>query len=400
MLIPSYFPLVGGAEVQLSGLLKKLDHEKIDPFILTRRVRGTPPVEKNGKTTIIRKRAPFRPTSFFISSLLYLLRRRQHFDIVHVHSFDSPAFAGAIVKLRYPEKRLILRLPRFSDGSAFIRQQKSFFGRKRLNFVLKKADAVILLCDDSVEALRASGFPDEKIAHFPNGVDSETFCPASDEEKKRFREAMGITEGAFVGVFTGRLIPRKNVAAALESWRGIVDTHPRSVLLIAGTGPEELRLKAFASEHLPTGSVIFFGAASREAIPKILKASDVYVSFSTSEGMSNAMLEALSTGLPVVASRGPGIDSLVRNGETGFLVDPSTPKDAVFHLRRLCEEPATLQKMAGAARRLAAAEYSFDRVAKCIEALYFDEDVPKALRASPPPAPQPDEEPLEEILPV
>ncbi len=371
MLIPSYFPLVGGSEVQLSGLLRKLDADKIRSFVLTRRLKGTPAVEEQGTAKIIRRRSPFRPAAFFLNSLAYLLRRPQQFDILHVHSFDSPALVGAIVKRCYPEKRLIILVPRFGEGSAFDKQRKSFWGRKRMAFVLKNADAVIPLCTEAQTALKELGVLQEKIAAVPNGVDIDIFRPALPEEKASIKQAMGIRKDAFVGIFTGRMIPRKNVFGALQAWQELVKVEPHAVLLIAGSGPEEEYLKAFARDHLPSGSVIFFGSASRDAIPRLFKASDVYVSFSASEGMSNAMLEALSTGVPVVACRGPGIDSLVRDGEYGFLVDPALPAEGVARLQHLCKNPDELRSMSEAARRLVEREFSFEVVAKRIEAIYF-----------------------------
>jgi glycosyltransferase involved in cell wall biosynthesis len=374
MLIPSYLPLVGGSEVQLSGLLKKLNGDRVEPFVLTRRLKGTPAEEPQGIATIYRKRSPLRPALFFFSSLLYLLRNRQRFDVIHVHSFDSPALAGAIIKRLFPSKRFILLVPRCGEGSAFNRQQSSYLGRRRFKFVLSQVDAVIPLCAEVIESLRSAGLPAEKIAPIPNGVDADLFQPPSTGEKKTLRASLGIGEGAFVGVFMSRLIPRKNVIGALEAWRELVKTRPNSVLIIAGTGPEELPLKSFAKNHLPARTVIFYGAASRDAVPRILKTADVYVSFSESEGMSNAMLEAFSTGLPIVAARGPGIDSLITQGECGILVDPSKPRDGAGRLEFLSRHPVKLRQMSASARQLILEQFSFEIIARRMEALYYNEE--------------------------
>jgi len=371
MLIPSYFPLVGGSEVQLHGLAGKLAAAGFKIFILTRRLQDTPAFEDKDGVQIIRKRALFKPASFFFSSLAFLIRNRDRFDIIHVHSFDSPALTGAIIKKLFPDKKFILLIPRYGPGSAFTRQERSRLGRIRLRFVLDKADAVIPLSPDAVTAMRRMGIPQEKNADIPNGVDTETFAPVPEEQKREKRKSLRIPEESFIGVTVGRLIKRKNVMGILQAWKSFIAKYPNAVLVVAGGGEEEENLGRYSEYFLPEGSVRFLGPVSRKTIPDLLKAADVYLSFSESEGMSNSMLEALSSGLPIIAARGPGIDQLIEDGLNGFLVEPSDPGSAVASLESLAGDDRKRLEMSRAARKWIEENHSFDIIASRIARLYL-----------------------------
>ena len=101
-------------------------------------------------------------------------------------------------------------------------------------------------------------------------------------------------------------MPGENVIDALEAWKRAIRSHPDSVLVVTGGGPEGPRVSAYAAEALGGRSVVFTGKATRDEIARLLRTADVYVDYSRSEGVSNATLEAMSSGLPVIAAKGPG----------------------------------------------------------------------------------------------
>ena len=369
MLIPSFTPLVGGSEVQLAGLLERLDRRRVDPVVVTRRLPGTPPRSVEHGAPVVRLRAPLRPGTFAPAAAAWLWRAGDAFDVVHVHSLDSPALVGAMLRRAGRVRRYVQLVPRFGPGSSFDRLERTAVGRARLRYVLGAADAIIPLCPDAEDALSRHGVSPERIAPVPNGVDTDAFAPAPPDERAGLRRALEVAPGAFVGVVLARLIPRKNVAAALQAWVAVATAHPDAVLLVCGDGPERARLEAYARAHLRQ-AVRFLGNAPRQTVRRVLRAADVYLSFSQSEGMSNAMLEAMACGLPVLATRGPGIDALVRPGETGELLPPDDTTAAARTLRAWASRPRRIERMSRAARRRAVEDFSFDRVARMIEALY------------------------------
>ena len=125
----------------------------------------------------------------------------------------------------------------------------------------------------------------------------------------------------------------------------------------------DLARTAGVSEH-----VLFLG--HRADVPEILQASDVFVLNSESEGMSNALLEALAAGLPCVATAVGGNPELVRNGENGFLVPAREPAGLARALATLVRDPRLRRGMGARSRERAAREYSLGAMVRRTEAIY------------------------------
>jgi sugar transferase (PEP-CTERM/EpsH1 system associated) len=157
----------------------------------------------------------------------------------------------------------------------------------------------------------------ERIRQLYNGVDTERFTPAV---AKRGSGGEAITVGT-----VGRLDPVKNQAQLLQACKAIADSNPalraRLRVLIVGDGPLRQPLASLAAELGMTDQVEFAGA--RNDTHELLRRMDVFVLPSMNEGISNTILEAMATGLPVVAGRVGGNPELVEQDVTGYLYDPA-----------------------------------------------------------------------------
>jgi sugar transferase (PEP-CTERM/EpsH1 system associated) len=154
------------------------------------------------------------------------------------------------------------------------------------------------------------------VTQIYNGIDTERFRPGP--EGARSRDEFGIPADAFVVGVVGRLDPIKDhptLFAAFDALRGSV---PSARLLVVGDGPERGRLEALAGE-----GVLFAG--DRRDVPELMRAMDVFVLPSRNEGISNTILEAMATGLPIVATDVGGNPELVLQGRTGTLVSLGDP---------------------------------------------------------------------------
>jgi glycosyltransferase involved in cell wall biosynthesis len=162
-------------------------------------------------------------------------------------------------------------------------------------------------------------------------------------------------------ISVGRLVPEKGLGTLLRAWRHVVEKVPEAHLHIVGAGPLRGALEAESCRLEIEPNVTFHGEQS-DVIP-YLRAADCFVLPSTVEGMSNALLEAMATGLPIVASRIGGTESLLEDRITGLLVAPDDSDDLVRGLTTVLEHPDRSAALGRQARAQMERAYGIDRVA-------------------------------------
>jgi len=193
----------------------------------------------------------------------------------------------------------------------------------------------------------------ERIRQAYNGVDTERFRPATPVE----------SAGRMVRIGTvGRLDPVKNQAAILRAVRTILDQRPdldaALRLTVVGDGPQRGALESLAGELGLLRHVEFTG--TRDDTAAILRNLDVFVLPSVNEGISNTILEAMASGLPVLAARVGGNPELVVHGETGLLYEPDAADGLAAGLQRYLDEPGLRRAHGSAGRRRAQENFSLD----------------------------------------
>jgi sugar transferase (PEP-CTERM/EpsH1 system associated) len=155
----------------------------------------------------------------------------------------------------------------------------------------------------------------DKVIRIHNGVDVDRFTVGGRDEGRR---ALGLASTDVVVGAVGRLDPVKDHATLLEAFAQIPDRPPNWKLVIIGEGPLRPQLEARAARSDLNGRVHLMG--ERSDVPLIMKGLDLYVISSIAEGISNTLLEAMSTGLPVVATRTGGNPELAEEGTNARLV--------------------------------------------------------------------------------
>lgn len=208
----------------------------------------------------------------------------------------------------------------------------------RLRFALRYRDVAayrtkasyIVACNDgseSDEVARSLGVDMARFRHWYNGVDKERYMNA---EGAAVRRRFGVPEGSPIVLSVSRLHPEKRVDRLLAAAPGVLEKLPETTFLIVGGGGEEAALTAAAHELGVSESVIFTGALTRDELPDVYAAADVFVTLSDRTNVLNPLHEAMIAGLPVVAVDTGGTSEIVRNGETGVLLRA----DALDDLRR------------------------------------------------------------------
>ena len=159
--------------------------------------------------------------------------------------------------------------------------------------------------------------PARKVATIPNGVDSVRFNGAGRSEARR---RLGVSAEQVVVGTVGRLDPVKDQASLVKAFAALGPSRPAARLIIVGDGPCRVELTKLIGDLGLEGHAVLLG--ERQDVPELMAAMDVFVLPSIAEGMSNTVLEAMATGLPVVATKVGGNPELIEDGLTGRLVSP------------------------------------------------------------------------------
>lgn len=224
-----------------------------------------------------------------------------------------------------------------------------------------------------VDRVCALGFPRERARVIPYGVDTGLFTPDRGEEHG-WRERLGIPPDAVVALGVGRMVTKKGFHVLVEALPGLLDRRPGLHVVLAGEGDrlEELRRRA---DH---PRVHFPGIVYRDALPDLYRAADLFVlpavhdPAGNVDGLPNVILEALASGLPVVASGISGIPLAVRHGEEGLLVEEGDGRALAEALEGLAGDAERRRGLGAAARRRAVEALTWDAVAGRYRAAYVE----------------------------
>ena len=211
----------------------------------------------------------------------------------------------------------------------------------------------------AAERLRLEGVSREKIVVIPNGIDMSAFGSREYSPRPR-RIAM-----------VACLREEKRIDVLINAAPQILSQFPDAQFLIVGDGTCRESLWTLAKRLRVTEQFSFLG--HRDDVPAILAQADVFVLPSRSEAFPNSIIEAMASGLPVVASNVGGIPELVEDGRTGHLVPPGDPKALAAALTRLLDDPRRSAEFGAAGRRKIEQNYSFDRMIEQMETLYLTE---------------------------
>jgi glycosyltransferase involved in cell wall biosynthesis len=150
----------------------------------------------------------------------------------------------------------------------------------------------------------------------------------------------------------------------------VLRAQPSAALLLVGDGEDRARLERQAAQLGIASRVRFAGAVPPEEIGPWLRASELFVRPSLSEGLGSAFLEAMACGLPVIGTRVGGIPDFLEEGRTGLFCDPQQPSTIATAILRLLEDRPLAETIGRAGRELVRTRYRWERVAEEVAALY------------------------------
>jgi len=343
----------GGTEHQMIELLRRLDPARWQVHVACVHARGEW-LDRVSDAAVSTKEFPFAGFrhSDAVRQAIAFSRWCRALDIAVVHTTDLctnifalPAAAAAGVPVRIGNRREII--PDRTRAQIVAQRAAYQFAHK-----------VVANCQAASARLRFERVPASRIAMVPNGVDSSLF--AATRSRRALRRV----------VVVANLHVQKGHDVLIDAAPAILRHFPDATFDFVGDGPELERLKARANAQGVAEAVTFTGYEADVA--QRLKDADIFALPSRTEAFPNAVLEAMSSGLPIVASAVGGVRELIEDGHTGLLVAAGDPRALAHSICRLMANRAFGTRL-GKAGAQGVQRYSFDRMTTAFEMLYLSE---------------------------
>lgn len=382
MVISQFHPIVGGTERQAQLLSQKLIKRGVDLKVVTGWWSFRTPREeiidgievfrnfscwgmfgiKNSRT--LRHLAGL---TYILSLGIYLFLHRRNYEIIHVHQALHPAFVSVLVGKQILGKPVIVKTAS-SGMTSDIRQLRQIpLGGFQLRYLLKKMDCLVAVSKAGGNDFKEIGYPESRIMYIPNGVE------IANHEKTRYGQVKYV-------ISTARLSKEKGIDILLRAWAEVIRREKGLKLVILGRGPLESELKRLSEFLGVVASVEFPGVVHN--VERYLSDADLFVLPSRNEGLSNALLEAMSHGIPCIATTVGGNSELLEPedeeilpgsyvvGKNGVLIRPDDVKglsEAIFFLLR---NEKVREAVGMRSRKVIKENYSIDSIAHKYIALY------------------------------
>lgn len=342
ILVKEFSPdVVGGMEVQTMRMAQELS-KKHNVTIFTKNYGKSSQVGDGYEIVRIpniRFNNFLSTLTFVIISFMALLRHRNKIDVLQCMMIYPSGFIGLITNK-------LANIPFFSwiRGGDWYFAKNNPVKRKMISSVLR--NSLVVVQSNKIKQDVEKEFPDAKLKVIPNAVDISEY--RANGEKV---------------IFVGNLIKRKGVRYLIEAMKEV-----NSKLVIIGDGEERENLEEL-SEELNV-DCDFVGEIPSHQVTEYLRDGKLLVLPAIEgEGFPNVILEAMSVGLPVVATKLAGIPDLVRDGETGFLVEPANPKELANKINKIIRDEDLLKEMSDNCLE-EVKKYSWDNIIGQVEEVY------------------------------
>lgn len=223
--------------------------------------------------------------------------------------------------------------------------------------VIWKKAAALVAPSEGLKNRALKFLPSAAIDVIPNGVDLERFKPVETDDKSDTLRLLTV----------GRLSVTKRVEILIEAVEILHKEDCKVLFRIVGGGQMLQKLKQIALEKDLGDIIELTGRIDAEDMPQVYRQSDIFISASMQEGMSNAMLEAMASGLPIITTRCEGTEELI--ADNGIVVEYANPEEIAGAVRKIADDRQTYKKMTVAARRQAQ-KFTWNKVASKYIELY------------------------------
>lgn len=319
--------------------------------------------------TVSFHRSPFKLDNLRAIGQLKKIVDREHYDIIHTHT----PMGGVVTRLAALDAR--------KKGTRVIYTAHGFHffkGAPVLNWLIyypiewllaRKTDDLITINKEDYQ--RAKAQFKTKVHYVPGvGIDPKKFdVKMTEVEKSKLRKSLGLKDSDFVMIYVAELSKRKNQTWLVETLCEFFGEHPDAHLLLPGKDSLNGKLHKLVEKLGLQNQVHLLGF--RKDIPQLMKISDLAVSSSKQEGLPVNIMEAMTVGLPVIATSCRGVAELIIDGETGYVVPLGANKELKDSILRIYNDK-NLAKDLGEAGRQLAESYILDTVIGNVDNLYSE----------------------------
>jgi glycosyltransferase involved in cell wall biosynthesis len=370
----AYFPKhIGGAEIAIKEITDRIDSSDIEFHLITQRFQESLPLyDKIGNVHIHRvgNGASYIAKILFVprAAIAGLRMHREHRFNAGWAMMSYMVFPLMLMRLFGAQIPYVLTLQEGDPFEHVFRRWHIRILAPLLRKGFREAKVVQTISTFLAEWARRAGFHGPLFV-VPNGVDVQHFAEEHPLSAiNEIKDSLGKRMGDVFLITTSRLVHKNAVDDVIRALAKL----PTNVrFLVLGTGADELMLKTLAKKTGVSERVEFLGHVSHVDMPKYLKASDIFIRPSRSEGMGNSFVEAMAAGLPIIATQEGGLSDFLfdakRNSDqpvTGWAVDTDSPDQIAAAVEDIMAQPEKVRAVVATARQMVIERFDWSLVAR------------------------------------
>ncbi len=360
LMVVSKLDRIGGLELQALELSSSLVRHGCLITILTDSIDDSPAVEFRSGFLIRRLTRSSKPFRLFLSLLCFLLQQRHSFQLLHAHGVTGFTLVSLRLAKLFGHRSLLKGATQ--DDFNHIFQRNDWKHRLYRKWILT-AGCFVAISQEMKKEMIACGIPEDRIQNIPNAVNTIKFAPLSEDRKSFLKKRFSLSSEQIVFLFIGRLEARKGVDVLLQAWQ----ICSPGVLWIVGSGPEEQKLKQI-SVNQNLANIIFHGESPSPLV--YYQAADIFVFPSLKEGFPGVVLEAMSCGLPCIATKIGGITDQIEDRKQGLLVAPGNVQELADAIEYVTLHPEERTRWSQEARETILRRFDVSKTSSDYRSLY------------------------------
>ncbi len=363
----TYFPFIGGAEVALQEITRRLPHIEFD-IITAKLSQKLSNFEKINQVNVYRVGSGNRLDKYLYPLRAFLfakkLQQEQHYNLVWSMMATWAGIPSLWFKFKFPQIKYLLTLQ--SGDSDFFIWWRTWFWYPFYRMIYRRADHIQVISNWLAQRARRYGYQG-KISLIPNGVDLIKF--KSLNSKNNLKAKLKINQKNKIILTTSRLVKKNDIASLIKSIK-VIDNEYSIHLIIIGSGKLDKKLKKLTQRLNLKNKITFLGQLNHKEILPYYGIADIFVRPSLSEGQGISFIEAMAAGIPVIATPVGGITDFIFDKQTGLFCQIKSPQNLAKQIKLLLDNKRLYLKIKNNALELIQKKYDWHNIAQQMNVVF------------------------------